>query len=169
MKEEWSEIDGYTGYEISNYGRILSTKGKNPRFLKQRISNNGYNLINLYQDGVSNTYQVQVLVANIFCINDSPEIKTQVNHKNEVKTDNRSCNLEWVTPAQNINHGTANARRAKALGKPVNQYDMEGYFMRTWSSISEAARVGFNAGSISKCCSGKQKSHSGFMWRLKST
>lgn len=169
MKEEWIKIDEYNGYEMSNYGRILSTKGKNPRFLKQRISNNGYNLVNLYKNGVAKTYQVQFLVASIFCDNDSPDTKTQVHHINEVKTDNRACNLEWVTPSENINYGTANARRAMALGKPVNQYDMEGNFLKQYDSISEAQKTGFNASSISKCCNGKAKSHFGFIWEFAKT
>lgn len=51
--------------------------------------------------------------------------------------------------------------------KPVNQYDLNGKFINSYSSTGEAARsIGAKASShIGECCRGKIKSYKGFVWR----
>lgn len=54
--------------------------------------------------------------------------------------------------------------------KPINQYDKEGNFIRSYNSITEAVeylkRSGINArtGDICSCCSKKQKTAFGYKW-----
>lgn len=43
------------------------------------------------------------MVAKQFIANDFPD-KTQVNHKDGVKTNNKVSNLEWMTPLENTRH-----------------------------------------------------------------
>lgn len=53
-----------------------------------------------------------------------------------------------------------------ALSKPINQYDLNGNFIKTWPSTMEIQRqLGFSASSISKCCKGKLKTCGGYIWR----
>lgn len=55
------------------------------------------------------------------------------------------------------------------IRKSVLQYDLQGKFIREWSSMSEALRV-INNGKgdgISGCCLGKQKTAYGFKWKYK--
>ena len=57
--------------------------------------------------------------------------------------------------------------------KPVNQYDKQGHFINSYSSIADAVkalkRFGINAraGDISSCCSKKQKTAFGYKWEYK--
>jgi group I intron endonuclease len=52
--------------------------------------------------------------------------------------------------------------------KTINQYNLEGKFIKTWNSISEAAStLNLNNSSIGKCCRMEASTHQmgGFIWR----
>lgn len=54
------------------------------------------------------------------------------------------------------------------MGKPfqVNQYNLEGLFLRTWISISEASKqTKTSKSSIIRCCKNKQKTANNFLWK----
>jgi len=52
--------------------------------------------------------------------------------------------------------------------KPVNQYNLQGNFIKTWKSQAEIQRVlGFHQSYISSACSGKQKTAYNFIWKFK--
>ena len=42
------------------------------------------------------------IVAYVYCENDDPETKIEVDHINGIRDDNRAENLEWVTHAENM-------------------------------------------------------------------
>jgi hypothetical protein len=49
---------------------------------------------------------------------------------------------------------------------PVNQYGLDGKFIKSFESISQASKeISIQYLSISKCANGKQKSAGGFQWR----
>jgi len=52
--------------------------------------------------------------------------------------------------------------------QPVNQYDLEGNFIKTWNKIKEASMAmgkPLDTASITCCCKGKQKTAFGFKWK----
>lgn len=61
-----------------------------------------------------------------------------------------------------------NQKRSVAHGKAINQYSIDGKYIATYTSSSEAAsKMGFNRSGIAKCCKQlpKYKTANGFIWR----
>ena len=154
--EEWRDIEGYEGlYLVSSLGRVKSFCFGKERILKPLKHNCGYLQVRLYNDGKGKIHTVHRLVANAFIPN--PENLPEVNHIDEDKTNNRVSNLEWMDSKDNI-------RYSKAIS--VNQFTLDGRFIRTWDCIMEVEyQLGFNNSNIVKCCQGKRKYAYGFIWR----
>jgi hypothetical protein len=122
-------------------------------------------------------FKVHRLVAQHFVSN--PDNYTDVNHKDEDKTNNAAANLEWCTAKYNLNYGTCRARMAAKLkgrrglvnwsrAKAILQYDKSGNFIKEWPSTIEVQRqTGFAQPHISDWCRGKRKSAYGYIWRFK--
>ena len=151
-EERWELAIPFIQYEVSNYGEIRNIKTKH--VLSQYDAGKGYKKVALMDNGKQNSVFIHRLVARAFVENDDPEHKTQVNHINEDKADNRAENLEWVTPSENINHGTGNDRRAQTLSKPVVMV-YKGLSVLFDSATDAERRTGIPAKSIQKCCAGK--------------
>lgn len=175
--EEWKPIKGYEGlYEISNLGRVKSLgrkikryNGHNyseitypPKILKNRIFQKGYYQVILCKDNVEKSFMVHRLVAETFIPN--PENKPEVNHKWEIKIDNRASELEWSTHKENCEHRSNILK--KGCIKKVKQYDLDGNFIKEWNSIMEIKReLGINNSNIGECCKGRRKTAGGYVWR----
>ena len=177
--EIWTSVPGYEGiYQVSNFGKVKRLCGHYVRkryittehILKPDMDKGGYFRVRLYKNAYSKKYLVHRLVYSAF-IEPIPE-GMQVNHKNEIKTDNRPENLNLLTCTENINWGTRNGRAAKSntnnvlRSKQVKQYTVEGELVKEFPSIKQVKReLGFEDGNIIKCCKGKYKTAYGFIWR----
>lgn len=149
--EEWRDIIGYNGkYQVSNLGNVRSVN----RILKKQLDRYGYFFVHLYLNNRSKCKKVHRLVAESFV----PEYSEllQVNHKNEIKTDNRVENLEMCDNRYNCNYGS----RKTALAKTVIQETLSGEFVREWESTNQIEReLGFKHNIISSCCIGRRKDY----------
>ena len=176
MIEEWRDIKGYEGwYQVSNTGRVrsldrvvVSKSGVKRFFPGQEIvpCNAGkvYRNVPLSKDGSHRTPRLCRLVAEAFIPN--PYGYSQVNHKDEDKTNDRADNLEWCSPKYNTNYGTGIARRAKTISIPVNQYTLDGEFVAKYESIKFAeAATGVDNSHITRCCRGKLNQAGGYVWK----
>lgn len=70
-------------------------------------------------------------------------------------------------PGPIISEEIKNRLREMKISKPVNQYDLNGNFLKRYPSTKEAKRkTGINNGSISSCCNPKtyNKTAGGFKW-----
>ena len=176
--ETWKVVRGFEGlYEVSDLGRVRSlgrvcssknnsTQQKRPRILVQEITIHGYCRVRLFDKcGSAKHYAVHRLVLDAF----RGESSLQVNHKNEIKTDNRLENLEYVTAAQNCNYGSRNEKIANGakFSLPVIQQDGDGNHIATFQSIAEAGqKTGVCESNISRCAKGERSTAGGYKWRF---
>jgi len=99
--EHSKDVKEYEGlYAVTTLGRVWSYRRE--IWLKPGYKGNGYLFVALCDHGNGVSKKIHRLVAETFV--DNPENKPHVNHKNGIKTDCRACNLEWVTPRENLQH-----------------------------------------------------------------
>lgn len=186
-KEVWRDIPEYLGYyQISNLGRVRSLErtityspskaypnGRN-MVLKQRVlkpctDKKGYEFVQLFINNKFRSKKVHRLVAEVFIPN--PNNLPQVNHKDEVKNNNKVTNLEWCSAAYNVNYGVGKYK--KTLGKriPVVQYTIDNVLVREYESATAAAKsLNKSQGSsrqILQACRGKHNTTFGYKWKFK--
>ena len=163
MIEIWYPIKGFENYYlISSFGRVKSIRTN--KILKCGIDKDGYEKVVLSVRPIRKTKFVHRLVAETFISN--PFDLPTVNHINEIKTDNRVSNLEWLSIADNDNYGTRNQRMADTKCKrPVVQILKNGSTI-TYKGVKDAWRkTGINRDGISACCRNIRKTAGGYKWR----
>ena len=177
--ETWKDIPGYAGlYQVSDLGRVRSLgrecgaknnskQTKRTRILTQEVTIHGYCRVRLYDtEGNTKHYAVHRLVMSAFV----GEQEKDVNHINEIKTDNRLVNLEYCTRKYNCNYGTRNARVSEnAKGthtRPVIQLDKSGNALKEYPSRTAAEQeTGIDARHIGGVCNGTRQTAGGYKWR----
>lgn len=151
-------------YSVSDKGNVRNNwSGKQ---VAQFEYHNGYLGVVLYLNGKHLNRRIHRLVADAFLQRTSDA--WQVNHKDENKKNNAVENLEWCTPNYNNNYGTRSERLSKAFSKPVEQYTLNGDYVRTFASLCEASKaIGTNdkGSGISKVCKGIRKTYKGYKWK----
>ena len=151
-EEIWKEIQGFEGeYAISNKGNVKNLKSG--RIIDGAYNSMGYKQIKLK----GKKYYIHRLVALAFIPN--PNNLPQVNHIDEVKTNNNVSNLEWCSASYNINYSIY-----KHSCK-INQITKDGELVKTWESSMQIEReTDYHQSYIIQCCKGKHKQAYGYRW-----
>lgn len=108
--EEYKLIKNFENYSVSNLGNV---KNNNTNKILKQHNSHGYKLVHLN----GKYLRVHRLVAEAFIPN--PENKPCVDHKNNLRDDNRIDNLRWATIKEN-NQNTSISSRNKSGYKGVN-------------------------------------------------
>lgn len=123
--EEWRDIEGFDGYQVSNMGRVKSLDrivqcGSSTRripglILKIRKDKDGYDTVGFKKGKYGKSYLLKVhrLVAKAFIPN--PNNYECIDHINGVRDDNRVENLRWCTVKMNANYELAKQNRSEAI------------------------------------------------------
>ena len=162
MNETYKDIQGYEGkYQISNLGNVYSLITN--KILKPRLTLDGYYQVDLCKDGVKRHLYIHRLVAQSFL--DNPKNYKIVNHKDENSMNNIVSNLEWCDSTYNNNYGNCKRKISEANSIKINQYDMNGNFIKQWLGINNIERcLKINKGNICMCCKGKRNNAGGYKW-----
>lgn len=178
--EEWRPVLGWGGfYEASSLGRVrsvdrvvpfrsrhgtTSTKKLHGKLLRQVLDGDKYLVVDLSRDNHAEKLGVHVIILTTF--KGPRPAGNQARHLNDIKTDNRSENLEWGTPEQNgedkARNGCAGHRGEQSTFAKLSGSDVlaiRAASARGQSGANLARQYGINPTSISKLLLGKTWRH----------
>lgn len=113
IEEIWKDVVGYEGfYKISNFGRVNSLARN--KLMSPGIDDKGYLRVCLTKLGIRKTLRMHRMIMLSFVPN--PLKRTDINHKNGVKSDCRLCNLEWCTRSENVLHAVRTGLKSRPKG-----------------------------------------------------
>lgn len=128
--EGWCPVLGYEGlYEVSSQGRVRrigraarAGKGRGGgvvrgRILTSTLYRKGYRKVQLWRDGCWRNVGIHQLVAAVF-IGPCPK-GHEINHKDGVKHNNCTDNLEYVTRSGNVKHAYMTGLRKPTDGHKI--------------------------------------------------
>ena len=137
----------FSNYAANKNGKVVNVKtGKN---IKTSNSGNGYLKFNIYNEKLEKpyTYSHHRFVYEVF---KGPIPKCfEIDHINEIKTDNRIKNLQLLTSIKN---------KQKSFSKPIISINIETGEERRFDSIKLASiELVIDSSHISKICRKKRK------------
>ncbi len=119
--EQWRDVEGYDGaYQVSDIGRVRSLKFGKVRVLRAKKTPKGYLQVCLYKGKKAKLFSVHRLVAQAFIPNDD-ETKTQINHRNECKSENKVSNIEWCSAQYNSTYNDIHLRRKNGKRRKIEK------------------------------------------------
>ena len=162
MKEEWRPVPGWEGvYEVSSFCRVrsltrqISTCGRSRTFTTRELKGRllvptldraGYLRVDLKFGRKRKNSLLHRVFAEVFIPN--PEGKPHINHKDGVKTNNDSSNLEWCSHKENMGHAfstglTPRPKNGSGELSPASKLAAEDV-----AEIKERLKAGEGGGSI---------------------
>lgn len=121
LDPEKRKVEYYCDDQGNIYSKLLSTGEMRP--VRPSISNAGYLIIQRLKG-----YTVHRAVYEAVTQNPIPD-GLIIDHVNNVKTDNRFCNLQILTQKDNVK---------KSKDVSVDMLDLQGKFLRTFPSMTDA-------------------------------
>jgi hypothetical protein len=127
----WISIPNFSQYAISANGNVR--RKDNGILIQPTYTIDNYKKIKLVDDnGKRICLSLHRIVAMVFITNDDPVNKTQVNHKDNIRFNCKSSNLEWVTPSENLKYAYDYGARIEA-----NSYNSQSQINYICSLIDE--------------------------------
>ena len=124
------ELEEFPGYFVNEIGEVWSEwVGNRLKKLRHAINRDGYKYVCIYRDGYQKPVRIHRLVAKTFIAN--PEGKTQADHINRDRGDNRVENLRWATREENCRNSNIQSNNTTGMAGVVFRSD-KNYWIATW-------------------------------------
>lgn len=149
------------GFDNINALCLDHVEGDGFKHRKNKTNLKGTNLYrNLLRNNFECDYKLQVLCANCNMIKSI-----------ENKESSKPKSKEWKLKASQRLKDKKHPQGKEAYRSiPVEQYDLQGNYIKTWDYIKEAEayyNTNTNAKNIVACCNNRQKTAYGFIWKHK--
>lgn len=184
MTEQWKEVPGFPGYDVSDMGRVRSwrrngpakTLSVTPRILGEEIDRDGYRRVRLSRGGIACHRLVHRLVLEAF-VGPCPPDHEARHMPNNDPADCRLANLSWAPHLTNIRdkytHGTMPmgerhhsrtkpwcTRRGSACTQSrLTERQAREILRSTETQAALAARMGVSVSTVGKVRTGKNWKH----------
>ena len=160
--EDWREIKGYPGYEVSSLGRVRSHKGRTLRVMRPGTTLSGYRTITLRRDNQTYVFSLHRVVAQAFHLN--PENLPVVRHLDNNKNNNHKDNLCWGTQSQNIQQSHDEGRQTWSPPKSITWcvVSPEGVIHTTDNLTEFSKQQNLDKSSLTKVARGHRPKHKGW-------
>ena len=160
--EEWRNmIDPkyYSRYYVSSYGRMCNSRGI---LLMGYLTLGGYRITTLTDiEGNARTHYMHICIASSFVAR-TDEKHITVDHIDKNRDNNMADNLRWTDMVGQAENRTVHATHK---GRIINQYNLEGKFIKQWDKITNAStELKLVAGRICKSCKTLEP-YKGSYWR----
>ena len=171
-----SRFGEFSNYKINRKGEILCWNYRRSNItgiIKPYMHTDGYLQVKLVDDnGISHSIKVHTLVADTFIPN--PNDYTDINHKDEDKTNNSVENLEWCTRGYNNTYNNKAIKiglklRNNERSRALIALDENNNIIYEFPSVREAARFLNKPRADSNIHSGIRKNQKryGYYWKFK--
>ena len=174
--EEWRSLNEV--YQVSSFGNVRSlsrnfigSDGRRKSFegkiLRPYLDKKGYKRVVLWSRSLGHrTYLIHRLVAEAFIPN--PNRLLCVNHRNEIKSDNRVENLEWCDT--DYNHSYGNISLTQSISNTIHtigKFTLDGGFICSYRNVSEIRDLGYCLTAIYNCCNNKRNCKSAYGYKCR--
>jgi hypothetical protein len=160
--EDWRLVKDHPDYRIGTSGTLQSRKRGSWKDMKTSPDGGGYLQAFMSENGVRYVRKVHKLMQDAFFEPD-PE-RTEINHINGNKQDNRLCNLEQCSRLENMRHAcdTGLFTRPEDAGRPKAKVRIR-ETGQIFESESDCARaIGGHVSNVCNCLAGRRHTCKGY-------
>lgn len=152
--EYYNATESEDFYNITSGGDGGFGSGKNSPWYGKHLSDETKEKLSKIKSGENNPFYGKT---------HSDEVKKKLSEKALNQRHSKETR-EKMSKSMKENHADFNGKN-NPRANPVNQYSLNGEFIKRWDYAKEASRtLDINYSSLISCCTGKYKSSGGFKW-----